>query len=213
MSGWVTRSRKLALYLMLLVGQLAMIERPCRGNADSTPAPGIARGSDDSISGLGTKQGGELLNPKIQPGQWELGVAGSYLRVEGTEEAQLALRGGRFFVSPAWPLSIELEVGYVQVGELDAVDLGLLVDLGRRLGTSAAYPHLGLGVGIRPETVGSFSTTRYPVGIDLGFRFLVSKGALVRIDYRYRRVMGDPVADFDEHRLMLGVSLLLGDGR
>jgi hypothetical protein len=36
-------------------------------------------------------------------------------------------------------------------------------------------------------------------------------GALFRFEYRYRRVLDDPIADFTEHQLMSGLSLLFGN--
>jgi hypothetical protein len=47
------------------------------------------------------------------------------------------------------------------------------------------------------------------VGLGAGVLLLTSPGAGLRIEYRFQRVLQDPVADFSEQRLLLGLSLFL----
>ena len=68
---------------------------------------------------------------------------------------------------------------------------------------------IALAAGVRQEWLGSFREDRYPVGLHLGARFLLGDRVAARLEYRYDRFLGDPVADFDEQRLVFGLSLLL----
>ena len=63
--------------------------------------------------------------------------------------------------------------------------------------------------GLRQEWIGGFQEARYPVGLGAGVLLLTSAAAGLRIEYRFRRVLHDPVADFSEQRLLLGLSLFL----
>jgi hypothetical protein len=59
------------------------------------------------------------------------------------------------------------------------------------------------------RSLGSFSQARYPVGLALSARVLFDARVAMRVEYRFRRVLNDPVADFTEHRVLTGLSLLL----
>jgi len=81
-----------------------------------------------------------------------------------------------------------------------------------RAGESSAYPFVEAWGGLDHERIGSFGQTRYPAGAGAGLRALVSAGAAIRVEYRYARVHDSDVADFDEHELLTGVTLILRNG-
>jgi hypothetical protein len=88
------------------------------------------------------------------------------------------------------------------------MDVSALAGWTRSIGTTSLYPYVAVGGGVRQEWIGSFADARYPVGFDVGLRALVSSGADLRVNYRLRRVLNDPVDDFTEHELRVGIALL-----
>lgn len=152
---------------------------------------------------------------QLTAGTVELGLGGSFTSVESTTELALELRAGRFFgfFDSSSLLGGELQLGYGRLQELDRLDLAANVSWQPVFSTSPLHPFLALSAGLRQEWIGSFSQIRHPVGLDLGLRALAGARVLVRVEYRYRRVLGDPVSDFDEHHLVFGLSLLLGSSR
>jgi len=152
----------------------------------------------------------------LQPGAIELGVSGALTIVEGSTRGSVALDGALFARAPGGLASATVEIGYSHVGSLDLLDLSALIGWTRAAGSTSLYPFVALAGGVREEWIGSFSDVRYPVGFDAGLRALVSTRADVRIDYRLRRVLNDPVEDFTEHEIRIGVALLFrnrGDNR
>lgn len=149
------------------------------------------------------------LPPVIRPGTLELGIDGSLVAIEGVTQVSLMLRGGTFFSIADLTLMGEAEGGYSYTNTLGALDLQIATGITGTFGGKTVWPYLALAGGIRQEWIGSFAQQRYPVGADLGARFLVSRGAGLRVAYRYRMILNDPVSRYSEHRLVLGVSLLL----
>ena len=147
--------------------------------------------------------------PRLRPGAIEIGLAGSLVSVAGSAHASLTLRAGGFRGVGLGLAGFEVELGYNHVRALDTADLGGDVSWQRAVGTMSIYPFVALGGGLRQETLGSFSQALYPVGFALGLRALTGPGAAVRVEYRYRRILNDPVADFSEHQVLVGVSILL----
>jgi hypothetical protein len=147
--------------------------------------------------------------PSLQPGAIELGLSGALTSVEGSTRASVALDGGLFVRAPGGLASGAAEIVYSHVNDQDLLDVSALVGWTRPIGTTALYPFVALAGGVRQEWIGSFADARYPVGFDAGLRALVSTRADVRIDYRLRRVLNDPVEDFTEHEIRIGISLLL----
>ena len=147
--------------------------------------------------------------PRLQPGAIEIGLGGSLTSVEGNTRSSIGILGSTFLGLGPGLVGVGADLTYTHVSSLDVLDLEGHVGWQWPVSSTSLYPILGVGGGIRQEWVGSFRTTRYPVGIDLGLRALVSSGAAVRVEYRLRRVLGDPVSDFTEHRALFGVSLLL----
>ncbi len=144
--------------------------------------------------------------PSISPGAYEAGVGASFLSVAGSARADLGFRGGRFFAAPRGLAVLEGELGYSHVSQLD--QFGFEGSAGwTSNGSNGLFPFVNLAAGVRKEWIGSFSQARYPVGATAGIRALFSKRAGIRLEYRFRRVLGDPVADYTEHRMVAGVSL------
>jgi hypothetical protein len=150
--------------------------------------------------------------PGIQPNAWELGVSVALTRVEGTNSATAILRAAHFTRAGSLLGVAEGEAGYTHTGPLDALDLDLTIGFLTHPSNGPVYPFIDFGGGVRQEWLGSFRVARRPVGGDVGVRVLAGNRALFRIQYRFRRVLDDPVADFDEHQILSGVSILFGNG-
>lgn len=151
-------------------------------------------------------QGAET--PVLRAGSVESGISGALKIVEGSTTASIALDGSYFMHAPGGLASATAEIGYSHVNELDLLDVSALVAWTRRIGTTSLYPYLALGGGVRQEWIGSFEDVRYPVGFDVGLRALASPRADLRVNYRLRRVLDDPVEDFTEHEIRVGIALL-----
>ncbi|MEO5928797.1 MAG: hypothetical protein ABIR47_02585 [Candidatus Kapaibacterium sp.] len=136
-------------------------------------------------------------------------MAGSLTAVETVSYATLTLRLGRFFGLGPGLLSVECDGSYSRIGSLDRLEISPLITFSHGFGS--AYPYIGIGGGLREEFFGSFSQAQYPIGVDIGVRLLAADNLAIRMDYEFRRLLSDPVADYSEHRLMLGISVLLGD--
>lgn len=145
--------------------------------------------------------------PRLRPGAIEIGFAGSLVSVAGSARTTLALRGGGFRTAGPGLGGFEVELGYNHVRSLDTAELQGNVSWQHAAGS--VHPFVALGGGVRQETLGSFSQARYPVGFAFGLRSLFGTGAAFRIEYRYRRLLNDPVADFTEHHTWVGFSILL----
>ena len=147
----------------------------------------------------------------LHPGHHELGLRVSTVTVEGETRSDLGLRYGPHFAGPANSLwNVEAELGHRHQLELDELDLSLALGITHRLQEGAVHPYAAAVAGIRQEWLGSFQRGRYPVGFDLGARVVVGERALFRAELRYRRVLGDDAADFNETRFGLGFGVLFG---
>jgi hypothetical protein len=144
----------------------------------------------------------------LRPGAVELGFGAALSSVEGDTRATVSVLGTTFLRLWGGLAGLGADVGYTHVHSLDILDLEAHVTWQKSFRGTAVYPYVGAGGGLRQEWLGSFRTPRYPVGVDLGFRVLVSPGAALRTGYRWRRVLGDPVSNFSEHRLDVGFSVL-----
>ena len=144
---------------------------------------------------------------RIYPRAIEVGVAGSLTSVEGATRADVTLRGGTFTRAGTGLTGIEAQVSYGHVASLDVVDLEGAVSVLKPVGSTALYPYLAASGGLRQEKLGSFRQVRYPVGFDAGLRSLMGPRAGIRLEYRYRRILRDPVADYTEHQILAGLSL------
>ena len=143
----------------------------------------------------------------IHPGAIEVGIAGASTTVEGSTRADVAVRGGTFVGAGQGLAGGEIEITYAHVSSLDVVDLEAGLSWQRAFGVLPLYAFLSAGGGVRQERLGSFRQARYPLGFSLGLRALALDRAGARIEYRYRRILDDPVADFTEQQVRVGLSL------
>jgi len=163
------------------------------------PPPGVARSGD--AEGF------------VRSGAWELGLNGAVISREGAVTSTLSLFTNRFWVRGPVPLSAGASVAYSRVSDLDRVDLEGLAAAYKQLTGSSAYGYIGVAGGLSQEWVGSFSQVRYPFGLDVGIKAFVSRRAAVTVTYQFRRLLNDPVADFNEHRFVAGLSIMFNNGR
>lgn len=147
--------------------------------------------------------------PTIRPGAVEIGLSGAVTVVEGSSRGSAAVDGSFFLRVPGGLACGGLEVAYAHVRSLDLLDLGAQLAWTRAAGATSLYPFIALVGALRQEWIGSFAETRYPVGVDLGIRALVAASVNVRVQYRIQRVLSDPVADYTEQELRVGVAVLL----
>ena len=147
--------------------------------------------------------------PRLHPGAIEIGVAGSASSTEGVTQGEIGLRAGSFFQVHGALFAAALEPSFTHVEGLDLLDVEGSISWAHRARSSPVYGFLAAAAGVRQEWIGSFDEARYPVGFGVGLWLLASPTAGVRIEYRYRRVLHDPVADFSEQGLLAGVSLFL----
>lgn len=139
-----------------------------------------------------------------------MGFNGAVISRAGSVNSTIALFSNRFWTfGNGAVLSAGAVASYSRVSDLDLVDLEALLAAYKRLSRSSAYIYAGVGGGVRQEWVGSFSQARYPVGVDAGIKTLVSRRAAVTVTYQYRRMLNDPVEDFNEHRFVIGISIFL----
>jgi len=143
----------------------------------------------------------------LKSGAIELGLAGSMTIVEGSTRIMLAARTGIF--KSAWRglLGYETELAYSHVNALSWLDWEGLLSWQRALKKSSVYPFIALGGGLRQERLGSFSQVRYPLGLNFGMRTLFAPQAAIRVEYKFRRILRDPVVNFSEHHLIIGLSI------
>jgi len=145
----------------------------------------------------------------LRPGSVELGISGLLTSVEGTVQAKVGLRGGTFFAAPIGLWGTEAEASYAYIRSLHQVDLEASVSWTFPVDVEGILPYLAVASGIRIEQVGSYRQTLVPIGGTAGLRILATKSAGVRLDVKIRRMMNDPVQDYTEINLALGISLFL----
>ena len=145
--------------------------------------------------------------PSIVIGAIELGFSGALTAVEGLSQASFALRTGTFVQAPGGLTGFEIELAYSHVRSLDLLDVQGLLSWQRPLGETSLYVHVSLGGGLREEWLGSFRQVRYPIGFNSGIRALFSQRAAIRFEYKFRRILQDPISNFSEHQLAVGVSM------
>jgi hypothetical protein len=139
----------------------------------------------------------------------ELGIAGAFTSVEGTVETKVGVRGGTFFAAPGGFWGAEGDASYAYVRSLHQLDLEANFSWTAPVELEGIFPYLALAGGIRLEKVGSYEQTLVPLGVTAGLRVLATESVGVRLDVKFRRVLNDPVQDFTEINLVLGLSLFL----
>ena len=143
----------------------------------------------------------------LNSGAVELGLSGRITTVEGITSGTAMLSTGYFVGILGGLTGFEVTAGYRHISSLDEIDLQAAVSWQKRLGKGSAYPFLSVGGGIRHEEIGSFSQSRYPLGMSVGVRVLAGQRVAFRIEYQYRRIMGDAISDFDESQIVFGISI------
>jgi hypothetical protein len=144
---------------------------------------------------------------RILPKAIEAGIDASMITTEGIAQGTVRVRGGSFVKAIGGLAGLELSGGYRHLSSLDAVDAEACVSWQESFRGTSNYPYVCVGGGVRYEDIGSFSQVLYPVGIGLGVRSLFGPRSALRVEYRVRRVLNDPVADFSEHSIMIGLSV------
>jgi len=147
----------------------------------------------------------------IKSGAIELGLAGSLTSVEGGSKTTLAIRAGVFKSAPRGLWGIETVITFSHINALDRLDWEALLSWQRKIRHGSVYPFLAFGGGLRQEHLGSFSQARYPLGLNFGIRVLLAPQAALRVEYKFRRILHDPVANFSEQHLVVGLSIFLGN--
>jgi len=127
----------------------------------------------------------------------------------GVTQAELGLRAGEFIAVRRTILEAALEPSVLHVEGLNSLSVEGSISWIRGAPCSLVNFFVAGAAGVRQEWIGSFQEARYPVGLGGGVLLLTSPGAGLRIEYRFRRLLRDPVADFSEQRLLLGLSLCL----
>jgi len=149
----------------------------------------------------------------IRTGAVELGISGSFTSVEGTTTSRFEMGVAQYRTPGGVLIRYGGAVAHERISDLDVIDLEAGLSVYLRMGEANAWAFLGAAVGLRQEWIGSFSDDLYPVGLDLGLKLLASASAAGTIAYQYRHVVGDPVSDFDEHRLVVGLSVLFRNAK
>ena len=151
--------------------------------------------------------------PSIRAGAIELGLSGSLTTVAGSSTVTISTRSGTFVRAAAGLAGLEAELAYSHVQSLDRLDVQVYLSWQRPPGKTPLYPYVAMGGGIRQEWIGSFKQVRYPVGLSLGLRALVSQRVAFRTDYRFLRLLNDPVSNFSEHQITIGLSVFFRNAR
>jgi hypothetical protein len=151
--------------------------------------------------------------PNIRAGAVELGLSGALIVVETITTVSVSIRGGLFFPISQELGGGELELSYSHINSLYIFDLQGNLSWQSNLGNSAVSPFFAVGGGLRQEWLGSFRQIRYPIGLNLGLRTLINQHAAIRLEYKLRRILNDPIANFTEHTLNFGISLLLRNSK
>ncbi len=138
----------------------------------------------------------------------EFGVSGRFVSIDGVADGAIALSLDRY----ARPRSrVAVSVGvvarYQHIAERDVVEPSLRVGLMLCRESTQTFPFLRGSLGLRREWLGSFSENRHPIGFDLGMKAFLGGRAAMTTAYEFRRVLSDPVKNFNEHAVSVGVSV------
>jgi len=147
------------------------------------------------------------LASRLNSGAIEVGVAGSVVSTAGSTHGLVTLRSGMFFRGGPGLTGGEIALSYDHVNALDILDAEGAISWQPRLEGTTAFPFISLHGGIREEWIGSFSQWNVPVGASVGVRMLFGPHAGIRTEYSFRRLLRDPVANYNEHRALIGLSL------
>jgi len=141
----------------------------------------------------------------IRDGAVELLVGGDVTRVEGSSTARLQLGAARYAAGGS--LRVGADVSYAHISSLDVLDLEARPGWVLPLGNQGMYVVLDAAAAYRQQWVGSFRNALYPVGFDAAFKSMAGRRAALTVRAAWRRVFGDPVADFNELRIVASLSV------
>ncbi len=161
------------------------------------------------IASMMLSTGTHANEKSLQGGEIELGLGGSLTHEAGVTQSRLELRGGRMVDTSLFLANVEIRAAYGSSLDAERFDAELALGVLRQLDEGHWYASIGAAVGVRQEWIGSFQQGRVPVGVDLGLRALVGGSTMIRFEYRYRRVLSDAVASFNQHEMLMGLSVRL----
>lgn len=160
----------------------------------SLPAPG----QTDSVA----------VHPFLHSGAIEVGTSGSVLIIEDITNVSFTLRSG---IMTGWGennlAGVEAELGYTHIRAEDQLEFQGYLTWQRNIPNSVLNWFFLAGGGLRVTYLGSFRYSTFPVGFNTGLRVMFNRTAALRVEYGFRRILNDPVANFSEHRFWVGFSL------
>jgi hypothetical protein len=186
-----------------------------------TPAPGRAQSETPSMPQESSRPKQTMTmeeanrryfhtSPVIYPGTVELGLSLALVSLEGETHSSFGVRLGKFQGASDGLIGYEAGISDTRGDGVHVIDYDGELSWSRPL-QPGIYPFLAAGGGWRTTRVNGTKGTSYPVGGAIGFRALVGERAALRAEYRYRRVMDDPVADFSENQVWVSFSVLFAN--
>ncbi|MGH1362008.1 MAG: hypothetical protein ACRBF0_00535 [Calditrichia bacterium] len=147
--------------------------------------------------------------PHIHAGSIELAAQGSFTYTSGNRDLSFGVRSNYFFSAGPQLLSFGLESAISNTRSFTRFDNRLLLGAYKDLPDSPIYLRLTATGGLRQEKLGSFWLSRYSMGLMPGLHVLVGNKAAFFAEYHLQRILDDPIQNFTEHRLQIGISLFL----
>lgn len=146
---------------------------------------------------------------RLRTGTVEIGLSGALSAIDGNTSLTVMLRSAYFIevIGRLW--AFEGATAYTHVASLDRWDLLATFSVQLPVKAISAVGFAGFQAGLRQEWLGSFSQARYPVGVAGGVKFFLTPAAAFRLDYSFRRFLHDPVQDFNEQQILLGISIFV----
>lgn len=148
--------------------------------------------------------------PSLRNGAIILGLGGTLTATDDITTMALGLR-----LSQIWHkigdgmFAGEVEMDYAHVRSADQLTLLGRISWQQPLENSPIHLIFSAGSGIRQEWVGSFQKHWYPLEGAVAMRTMISRKSAIRFSYRFTRLFNAATSNFNEHRLVLGISLFL----
>lgn len=156
------------------------------------------QGNSDSLQISSTLRNGAII----------LGIGGSLTATDDITTMALGLR-----LSQVWHkigdgmFAGEMEMDYAHVRSADQLTLLGRISWQQPLENSPLHVIFSAGSGIRQEWVGSFRKHWYPLEGAVALRTMISRKSAIRVSYRFTRLFNAATSNFNEHRLVVGISL------
>ncbi len=147
-------------------------------------------------------------SPSLRSGAIILGIGGTLTATDGITTMALGLR-----LSQIWHkigdgmFAGEVEMDYAHVRSADQMTLLGRLSWQQPLENSLLHLIFSAGSGIRQEWVGSFRKHWYPLEGAVALRAMISRKSAIRFSYRFTRLFNVATSNFNEHRLVVGISL------